>query len=144
MRRRIGVIFQTPRLIDDLTAFDNLALAVRAVGERPMDRRADISEALSWVGLRQAQHREAGNFRAQERRRLALARAVINRPDLLLADEPEDRVVLKLLLDLNGAGAALLVATSDAELARRTGGAITRMPLSADDPAPYDGLEAIP
>jgi len=139
LRRRIGMIFQDPRLVSTLTAYDNVALAACAVGRQPADYGKQIDEVLSWVGLGRQSATMAGDLNAEARRRLAVARAVINRPDVVIADEPTgqgDQVVLRLLADLNQAGTAILLATRDGTLAASAGPDATHLsPATASWPA---------
>ena len=118
------MIFQDPRLIDTLSAYDNVALAARAVGRQADDYGKQIDEVISWVGLGGQSATLAGDLGDEARRRLAVARAVINRPDVVIADEPAsrgDQVVLRLLADLHQAGTAILLATRDGTLAVTAG-----------------------
>lgn len=128
LRRRIGFIFQHPRLIADLSAWDNVALAAATADREAADYAAQIDEVLAWVGLGRRGAMMAGGLDEEGRRRLGVARAVINRPDLLIADDPAadgGLAILKLLADLNEAGATLLMAMGDVDLAAQTGADIT-------------------
>jgi cell division transport system ATP-binding protein len=138
LRRRIGMVFQQPRLIGDLSARDNLALAIRAADRDRSPYEDDIKALLAWVGLGKRAHFLPGDLDAEGRRRLALARAVINRPDLVIVDEPsgqDGQAVLRLLADLNAAGTPLLIATVDEDLAALSGAEVTRLNVTADGAA---------
>jgi cell division transport system ATP-binding protein len=123
LRRRIGVVFQDFRLLDHLTTFENVALPLRVAGERLSRYRSDVMELLNWVGL--ADH--AGAYppvlSGGEKQRAAIARAVIGKPELLLADEPTGNVdpvlavrLLRLLVELNRFGTTVVIATHDTNL----------------------------
>ncbi len=126
LRRRMGVVFQDFRLIDHLSALDNVALPLRVAGVSEADIRRHVPELLAWVGL--ADHLDARppTLSGGQKQRVAIARAVINRPDLLLADEPtgnvDDRIAMRLLHlfeELNKMGTTVLIATHNDQLVRR-------------------------
>jgi cell division transport system ATP-binding protein len=128
MRRRIGVVFQEFRLLDHLSVFDNAALAPRIAGRKPAAYRADVADLLAWVGLGERMHAMPPALSGGEKQRLAIARAVINRPDILLADEPTGNVdeamalrILRLFTELNRVGATVLIASHDTDLVARSG-----------------------
>ncbi len=136
LRRRIGVVFQNLRLLDELDAFENLALAARAVERRPRDYADEIHELLNWVGLGTRRAVPVSSLSEDERRRLCVGRALVNRPDLLLVDEPTGRLsekaagtVLRLIAEANGAGTPVIFATRDGDLARSSGGVVYDMPV---------------
>ncbi len=128
MRRRIGVVFQEFRLLDHLSAFDNVALPLRIAGRKPDSYRHDVAELLSWVGLKDRMHAMPPTLAGGEKQRLAIARAVVNRPDILLADEPTGNVdhemglrILRLFVELNRMGTTVMIATHDQDLVARSG-----------------------
>ena len=142
LRRRIGVVFQEFRLLEHMSAFDNAALPLRIAGAKPDTYRQDVAELLTWVGLRSRMHAMPATLAGGEKQRLAIARAVVNRPDILLADEPTGNVdhemalrILRLFVELNRLGTTVLIATHDQDLVARSGkpvlhleeGRLTRM-----------------
>lgn len=127
-RRRMGVVFQDFRLLDHLSVFDNAALPLRLRGAKRADYAADVEEMLAWVGLADRARALPTTLSGGEKQRLAIARAVMTRPDLILADEPTGSVdpvmaerLLKLFQALNGLGATVLIASHDEALAERSG-----------------------
>lgn len=128
LRRRIGVVFQEFRLLDHLNAFDNAALPLRLSGRKPKAYGQDVAELLDWVGLGPRRHAMPATLSGGEKQRLAIARAVVGRPDLLLADEPTGNVdeemgqrILRLFMELNRVGVTVVIATHDTEMVRRAG-----------------------
>ncbi|WP_296818907.1 ATP-binding cassette domain-containing protein [Brevundimonas sp.] len=128
LRRRMGVVFHDFRLVDHLSAFDNVALPLRVAGQKPRAYQEDVSELLAWVGLAARADSLPPALSAGEKQRLAIARAVVARPWLILADEPTGAVdhdmalrILKLFVELNRLGATVLIATHDRELVGRSG-----------------------
>ncbi|MEL6478143.1 MAG: ATP-binding cassette domain-containing protein [Pseudomonadota bacterium] len=131
LRRRIGVVFQDFRLLDHLSVAENIALPLRVAGKRPEDHAADVSDLLNWVGLTHRMDALPPQISAGEKQRAAIARAVINAPDLILADEPTGNVdpemgnrILRLLIELNRLGKTVVVATHDMRLIRAAKGAV--------------------
>jgi len=127
LRRRMGVVFQDFRLLDHLSAFDNVALPLRVVGRSPGDYAHDVEELLGWVGLGEKLRARPPTLSGGEQQRVAIARAVIARPDLLLADEPTGNVdpdiaqrLVRLFAELNRLGTTVLIATHDRSLIERT------------------------
>ncbi len=144
LRRRMGVVFQDFRLLDHLSVFDNAALAPRVSGRRPNDYRAEVAELLTWVGLGGRMNVMPAVLSAGEKQRLALARAVVNRPDLILADEPTGSLdgavalrILRLFSELNKLGVTILIASHDEELVARSG--MPRLHLSDGRLTRFDG-----
>jgi cell division transport system ATP-binding protein len=127
-RRRMGVVFQDFRLLDHLSVFDNAALPLRVRGGRRADYVDDVEEMLAWVGLGDRAASLPSALSGGEKQRLAIARAVMARPELILADEPTGSVdpvmadrLLKLFQALNRLGATVLIASHDEALADRSG-----------------------
>lgn len=126
MRRRIGVVFQEFRLLDHLTALENVALPLRIAGAKEEDIRDHVKELLKWVELEDQIDARPPTLSGGQKQRVAIARAVIARPRLLLADEPtgnvDDRIAMRLmhlLEELNKVGTTVLIAThNDALVAR--------------------------
>src|SRR6201992_2644210 len=123
LRRRIGVVFQDFRLLDHLSAFDNVALPLRLAGKRGADYGRDVEELLSWVGLGDRMNARPPTLSGGEQQRVAIARAVVARPDLLIADEPTGNVdpemgarLIRLFGELNRLGTTILIATHDRAL----------------------------
>lgn len=126
LRQRIGVIFQDFRLLNHLSAFDNVALPLRISQHSESEVKANVSELLDWVGLGDCMHRLPATLSGGQQQRIAIARAVIARPRLLLADEPtgnlDDEIGMKLmhLFDqLNRMGTTIVVATHNLQILER-------------------------
>lgn len=126
MRRRIGVVFQEFRLLDHLSALDNVALPLRVAGTSEADVQKIVPELLAWVGLADLMHARPPVLSGGQKQRVAIARAVINRPGLLLADEPtgnvDERMAMRLLhlfVELNKLGTTILIATHSLSLINR-------------------------
>ena len=123
MRRHIGIVFQEFRLLDHLTTFENVALPLRVLGEPEASYRANVTELLEWVGLGQRLDALPAVLSGGEKQRAAIARAVIARPDILLADEPTGNVdpelslrLLRLFAELNRTGTTIILATHELAL----------------------------
>jgi cell division transport system ATP-binding protein len=126
LRRQIGVVFQDFRLLPYLSAFDNVALPLRLAGRSEAALRADVAEILRWVGLAAKAQSLPPELSGGEQQRIAIARAVVHRPALLVADEPTGNLdnrqahrLLALLAEMNRLGTTVMVATHDEELVAR-------------------------
>ncbi|MGH6986746.1 MAG: cell division ATP-binding protein FtsE [Caulobacteraceae bacterium] len=128
LRRRLGVVLQEHHLLDHLSVFDNAAIAPRVTGRLAREYRPEVVELLAWVGLSEKMDAAPASLSAGEKQRLALARAVINRPDLLIADEPTGNLdnagalrILRLFTELHKVGTTVLIASHDEDFVARSG-----------------------
>jgi len=120
LRRRIGIVFQDFRLLDHMTTYENVALPLRVIGQPEKSYREEVVELLKWVGLGERIGALPPVLSGGEKQRAAIARAVIARPQLLLADEPTGNVdpnlaqrLLRLFIELNKSGTSVVIATHD-------------------------------
>jgi cell division transport system ATP-binding protein len=120
LRRRIGIVLQDFRLLDHMTTYENVALPFRVMGRAESSYRNEVTDLLRWVGLGERMNALPPVLSGGEKQRAAIARAVISRPQLLLADEPTGNVdptlarrLLRLFIELNKTGTAIIIATHD-------------------------------
>ena len=123
MRRTIGVIFQDFRLITNKTVFDNLSLAMRAVGATTKEIRSRIPYVLELVGLAGKENRYPDELSGGEQQRVAIARALVNNPSTIVADEPTGNLdpgrsleIMTLLQRINALGTTVVVVTHEKSL----------------------------
>jgi cell division transport system ATP-binding protein len=123
LRRRVGLVFQDFRLIDHLSTYENVALPLRVLGRTEASYRNEVIELLRWVGLGDRLWALPPVLSGGEKQRAAIARAIIGRPELLLADEPTGNVdpnlaqrLLRLFVELNRSGTSVVIATHDIAL----------------------------
>jgi cell division transport system ATP-binding protein len=123
MRQRIGIVFQDFLLLDHLTTWENVALPLRVRGGKPAVSAHDVTELLRWVGLSEKMMEYPSVLSGGEKQRAAIARAVVGRPEVLLADEPTGNVdpqmgrrLLRLFIELNRLGTSIVIATHDYQL----------------------------
>ena len=133
-RRHIGMVFQFFNLIDDLPALDNVALAAQLTGTPAKQARHRALELLGELGVADRRNLYPAVLSGGERQRVGVARALMNRPALLLADEPTGALdsrageqVMDLLIDLNQIGQTLLIVTHDPHLATRCANRLVEM-----------------
>ena len=128
LRRKVGVVFQEFRLLNHLSAFDNVALPLRVAGTRENEVRRHVSELLAWVGLKDHMQARPPTLSGGQQQRVSIARAIIGRPRLLLADEPTGNVdddmgfrLMHLFEELNRLGTSVVIATHNMHLVERLG-----------------------
>ncbi|MEM7461163.1 MAG: cell division ATP-binding protein FtsE [Pseudomonadota bacterium] len=120
IRRKVGVVFQDFRLLDHLTTYENVALPLLVRGKEEAQYRSDVTELLKWVGLGDRMHVLPPVLSGGEKQRAAIARALIDQPAVLLADEPTGNVdpplarrLLRLFIELHRSGTSVVIATHD-------------------------------
>ena len=126
MRRTVGVVFQDFRLIQDMTVYDNVAFAMRVVGARSKEIRSRVPSVLELVGLETKSRRHPRELSGGEQQRLAIARALVNNPSTIIADEPTGNLdpaksveIMSLLQEINSLGTTMLVVTHAQDLVKR-------------------------
>ncbi len=126
MRRHLGVVFQDFRLLEHMSAFDNVALPLRIAGVNETVVQRNVHELLNWVGLEDFKDAHPAVLSGGQKQRVAIARAVINRPWLILADEPTGNVddaiavrLMQLFIELHKLGASVIIATHNESLVAR-------------------------
>ena len=125
MRRTLGVVFQDFRLINKMTVYDNVAYAMRVIGAREAEIRERVPYVLELVGLTGKERRHPNEMSGGEQQRLAIARALVNNPSTIIADEPTGNLdparsyeLMSLLQEINNLGTTMLVVTHEQELVR--------------------------
>src|SRR6185295_2403131 len=126
LRRRLGVVFQDFRLLEDRTAAENIAFALEVTGARTDTIAARVMRVLTQVGLTAKSRAYPRELSGGEQQRVAIARALVNDPAILVADEPTGnlderatRGVFQLLRDINAGGTSVVMATHDLEIVRK-------------------------
>lgn len=123
LRRTVGVVFQDFRLIDKMTVYENVAFAMRVIGAREKEIRERVPYVLELVGLESKMNRHPNEMSGGEQQRLAIARALVNNPSTIIADEPTGNLdpersfeIMSLLQEINNLGTTVLVVTHDQNL----------------------------
>ena len=118
LRRTVGVVFQDFRLIENMTVYENVAFAMRVIGAREREIKERVPYVLELVGMTDKQSRHPGELSGGEQQRLAIARALVNNPSTIIADEPTGNLdpvmsveIMSLLQEINNLGTTMLVVT---------------------------------
>ena len=126
LRRTVGVVFQDFRLIENKTVYENVAFVMRAIGAREREIRERVPYVLELVGLDTKTRRHPGELSGGEQQRLAIARALVNNPSTIIADEPTGTLdparsleIMSLLQEINTLGTTVLVVTHEKDLVER-------------------------
>ena len=126
LRRTVGVVFQDFRLIPTKTVYDNVAFAMRVIGAKEREIKDRVPYVLELVGLASKSQRHPGELSGGEQQRLAIARALVNNPSTIIADEPTGNLdpamsleIMSLLQEINNLGTTTLVVTHELELVDR-------------------------
>jgi cell division transport system ATP-binding protein len=127
-RRSVGFVFQDFRLIPRFTVFQNVAFVMRVLGVDLAVQQRKTFQVLKWVGLQHRMNASPDELSGGEQQRIAIARALVNEPQLVLADEPTGNLdpdlsleIMNLFREINARGTTVVVATHDRELIRRVG-----------------------
>ena len=136
LRRTVGVVFQDFRLIEKMTVYENVAFAMRVVGARERDIKERVPYVLELVGLENKANRHPNEMSGGEQQRLAIARALVNNPSMIIADEPTGNLdpersleIMSLLQEINNLGTTMLVVTHQLDLVEQFGNRV----ISIDD-----------
>ena len=126
LRRTVGTVFQDFRLIQNKTVYENVAFVMRAIGAREKEIRERVPYVLNLVGLDTKSRRHPGELSGGEQQRLAIARALVNNPSTIIADEPTGNLdparsleIMSLLMQINKLGTTMLVVTHARDLVER-------------------------
>ncbi len=125
LRRHMGIVFQDFRLIEKMNVFDNVAFAMRAVGEKNSVIKKRVPYVLDLVGLKGKMKNKPSELSGGEQQRVSLARALVNNPEIIVADEPTGNVdpemsheIIELLTEINAMGTTVLIVTHEHDLVR--------------------------
>lgn len=131
LRRTMGIVFQDFRLIDKMNVYDNIAFAMRVIGSSEKDIKKRVSQVIETVGLKGKEKRRPSEISGGEQQRVSLARAIVNKPEMIIADEPTGNIdpkmsfeIMKKLVDINKQGTTVIVVTHEHELVKEFGGRV--------------------
>ena len=134
LRRRIGMVFQDLRIVEDWSIADNVALPLRIAGTAEREIGRNVSELLAWLGLEKRIDVPASALSGGERQLVAIARAIVGRPELLIADEPTSNIdeatallLARILQSMNRLGTTVLIATRNAAFVQHPDGRVLRL-----------------
>ena len=126
LRRTVGVVFQDFRLIPNMTVYENVAFAMRVIGAREREIKERVPYVLELVGMNDKSRRHPTELSGGEQQRLAIARALVNNPSTIIADEPTGNLdparsleIMSLLQEINNLGTTVLVVTHELDLVER-------------------------
>ena len=145
LRRTVGVVFQDFRLIHNMTVYENVAFAMRVIGAREKEIKDRVPYVLELVGLSDKAKRHPGELSGGEQQRLAIARALVNNPSTIIADEPTGNLdparsfeIMSLLQEINNLGTTMLVVTHAKDLVEQFG---NRVIAINDGLIVHDGMD---
>lgn len=134
LRRTMGIVFQDFRLIEKISVFDNVAFAMRVIGISEKSVRKRVEYILGLVGLSEKANRKPSELSGGEQQRVSLARALVNNPELIIADEPTGNIdpelsyeIMELLVEINKRGTTVLIVTHEHNLVNEFGGRIIKI-----------------
>ena len=128
LRRQLGIIFQDYRLLPDRTVYDNVAFAMQVIEAPPLKTRRRVMTVLELVGLKNRANAYPGELSGGEQQRIAIARAIVNDPILVIADEPTGNLdpetsmdIMRIFTGINESGTTIVMATHDREIVNSMG-----------------------
>ena len=134
LRRTMGIVFQDFRLIEKMNVYDNIAFAMRAIGAPEKLVRRRVKYVIAVVGLKGKEKRRPSELSGGEQQRVSLARALVNNPEMIIADEPTGNIdpkmsfeIMQRLVDINKNGTTVIIVTHELDIVRSFGGRVIRI-----------------